>query len=195
MRSYPQAGCDPVLIAVTTGTGGTATCRVTCTGAVRHGWLSQPGGGLGGSGGPAGDFAAGEADEAGVPRGDDGPGAVGDVAGPDGDLTPGRATSAVLPAAHDVTQGTARRTAASDASEYARGRRIETSVAQTAARHSAVRRPARQARPGHGGGGNSGDRRCQLKLDVVRVAKRKNIDPERRQCGDFPVRYAVRRTG
>ena len=28
MRSYPQAGCDPVLIAVTTGTGGTATVTV-----------------------------------------------------------------------------------------------------------------------------------------------------------------------
>src|SRR6266487_1508434 len=89
MRSYPQAGCDPVLIAVTTGTGGTATCRVTCTGAVRHGWLSQPGGGLGGSGGPAGDFAVGEADEAGVPGGDDGPGAVRGVAGPAG-ATAGR---------------------------------------------------------------------------------------------------------
>ena len=152
MRSYPQAGCDPVLIAVTTGTGGTATCRVTCTGAVRHGWLSQPGGGLGGSGGPAGDFAVGEADEAGVPGGDDGPGAVRDVAGPDGDLTPGRATSAGLLAAHDVTQGTARRTAASNASEYARGRCIETSVAQAAVPGTPLH-GGRTARPGPGHGG------------------------------------------
>jgi hypothetical protein len=72
-------------MAVMTGTGGTAKWRVTCTGVVRHGCSSQPGGGFGGSEtcGPGEDFAAGEAGgvagEAGVVAG-----AVGD-ADADGD--------------------------------------------------------------------------------------------------------------
>jgi hypothetical protein len=50
-------------MAVMKGTGGTAKRRVTCTGVVRQGWSSQPGGGLGGSAGdgPGEDFAAGDA--------------------------------------------------------------------------------------------------------------------------------------
>lgn len=69
-------------MAVMTGTGGTAKWRATCTGAVRHGCPSQPGGGFGGSetGGPGEDFAAGEAGAVAV---------AGDDADGDGDADAG----------------------------------------------------------------------------------------------------------
>jgi hypothetical protein len=79
-------------MAVMIGTGGTATCRVTCTGVVRHGWASQPAGGLGGSGGCGAGSAAGDTDAPGddgngVPRadGDADRDADGDADGPGAD--------------------------------------------------------------------------------------------------------------
>jgi hypothetical protein len=163
-------------MAVMTGTGGTAKWRVTCTGAVRHGCPSQPGGAFGGSetGGPGEDFAAGEPGvpgAAGVPvavtgdvadaGGDGGPDAVGDTDDAGGDPWPGGAApAALLPAPHEAVATAIATIVAINAVEAVLGRCIMTSVTnQPRSRRSRTGTPAP---PGPWRGGISVDRRSQL---------------------------------
>jgi hypothetical protein len=148
-------------MAVMTGTGGVAKCRVTCAGVVCHGWSSQPGGGSGGSesDGPREALAAGEADgtgdtDAGGVAGDD---AADDVGGRGDD---GAGPAAVPPAPHDAVASTAARTAVVNAVGYVLGRCIVTSVPQPAAFRRS-RRPGAALRRAVAGG-TSADRRGQL---------------------------------
>jgi hypothetical protein len=132
-------------MAVMTGTGGVAKCRVTCAGVVCHGWSSQPGGGSGGSAsdGPRDGLAAGEA---GGPGDTDAGGGAGDDAADDADDgrgDDGAGPAAVLPAPHDAVASTAARTAVAKAVRYVLGRCIVTSVPQPAA----LRRSRRPAPP------------------------------------------------
>jgi hypothetical protein len=154
-------------MAVMTGTGGIAKCRVTCAGVVCHGWSSQPGGGSGGSesDGPRVGFTAGEAggpgdtgEAGGVPGAVAGDDAADDADGGRGD--DGAGPAAVLPAPHDAVASTAARTAVIKAVGYVLGRCIVTSVPQAAAFRRSRRAGAalRQAVAG----GTSVDRRGQL---------------------------------
>jgi hypothetical protein len=156
-------------MAVMTGTGGIAKCRVTCAGVVCHGWSSQPGGGSGGSesDGPRVGFTA---DEAGGPGDTDAPGDAGEaggvpgaVAGDDADGVrgdDGAGPAAVLPAPHDAVASTAARTAVINAVGYVLGRCIVTSVPQAAAFRRSRRAGAALRRAV--AGGTSVDRRGQL---------------------------------